>query len=886
MKINKNLTVLCLLVSLSCFPFFVFGQDANKKTDQDQEIILLIEKGVNYKNTNQLNKAIETFSTALEKCKTVNDRFSEAQIHTHLGNTKIKQGNANEALTSFRKSLAIWQSLGKKEEFTAIYLNIGLAHRQLNQQDSSISFFEKAVTNGIRYKQEAEVSLAYNNIGSAYFRKNNLKKAIEYYQKALEIRTTLNLELEKAQSLNSLGTVYKSLKENQKALELFDSALPIAEKLNDQDLKASILNNIGSLYLGNNDYKPALEHYLQSLEIRQKLNDQEAIASSYNNIGLIFKDLNHSSKAMEYFEKALKIYRLLNDKQLIANSLNYMGGVAWKEQDYKKALEYFNETLKIRQEVGDKMAVAGTYNNIAMIYKNLDQSQKAEENYLKALEIYKLSGDYRNQASTYTNLAYLFLKDKKKAPALYSFTLAYQIRLQLNDVHGIGSSAKDIAAMHLSQKSYDKVLPFLETALANANKLNDRETKLTVYQMYAEYWETKKNNTKALEFYKLYTAERDLAFNQESIKKIAEMQVRFEAVQMEREIDFLNQDKKLKELEISRNQEAIKRQQITIALIVLVLAFILLFVFTLAKQNKKIKKAYSLLAQKNAEITEQKDKIERQSTEIEKQRDIATAQRDKISWQKQRITDSIEYAWRIQNAILPPESSINEILEDHFLLFKPRDIVSGDFYWLTRIGNKKIIVVADCTGHGVPGAFMSMLGISLLNEIINRNEITKPNEVLNLLRSHIIKSLHQTHENSKSHDGMDMALCIIEGNHLQFAGANNPLYLIRNHQLAELSADKMPVGVHALEEEDEFSNNELILENNDLIYLFTDGYADQFGGKDSRKLLTKNLKKILLDNHLLSMAEQKNSLEVFHNNWKGTNKQVDDILILGLKINL
>ena len=375
------------------------------------------------------------------------------------------------------------------------------------------------------------------------------------------------------------------------------------------------------------------------------------------------------------------------------------------------------------------------------------------------------------------------------------------------------------------------------------------------------------------------------------------MQIRYETEKKEKEIQLLNKDKKLKELELAKNYEEIKRQRIFIYSVVFVLIVILIFSFILFKQKNRIKKAYELLELKNKEILHQKeeiqaqrDAIEEQNHEIEAQRDLATQQRDQISIQKRKITDSIEYASRIQNAVLPPVEYVNKILPEHFILFKPRDIVSGDFYWITQIpnkdnkGTKTVVAAADCTGHGVPGAFMSMLGISFLNEIVNKNELTRANEILNLLRENVKTSLHQTGRFDEPADGMDIALCIIdnETNQLQYAGAHNPLYLIREGELSEIEADKMPIGISVFKEQS-FTNNEIQLEKDDVIYIFSDGYADQFGGENNRKFLSRNFKQLLIDNHKQSMENQKEILDNNFVQWQGKNKQIDDVLVIGLK---
>jgi len=260
-------------------------------------------------------------------------------------------------------------------------------------------------------------------------------------------------------------------------------------------------------------------------------------------------------------------------------------------------------------------------------------------------------------------------------------------------------------------------------------------------------------------------------------------------------------------------------------------------------------------------------------------------QRDEIARQKKEIIYSFEYASLIQSALLPPENLINRLLPDNFILYLPKDIISGDFYWAYRMGAHIIFAAADCTGHGVPGALMSILGISFLNEIMTEKCQLKANRILNQLREKIMKALHQTGEGSESKDGMDIALCIFNPQtlELQYSGANNPLYIIRNNLLEEINPDKMPIGISGTMEQS-FINHNLQLEPGDMIYAFSDGFADQFGGPLGKKFKYKPFKQLLLDIHKKPLQDQKTRLVSAFQNWKGKLDQVDDILILCVKI--
>lgn len=268
------------------------------------------------------------------------------------------------------------------------------------------------------------------------------------------------------------------------------------------------------------------------------------------------------------------------------------------------------------------------------------------------------------------------------------------------------------------------------------------------------------------------------------------------------------------------------------------------------------------------------------------QQGIVTEQRDQISQKNEKISNSIKYAGRIQQAVLPAEAYMQQILPDYFVLNRPRNIVSGDFYWVEQKEQKLIIVVADSTGHGVPGAFMSMLGVSMLSEIVNKEIDTGANQILNKLRERIKASLKQTGEQNEQKDGFDMALCIIdtEKNNLHFAGAYNPLLLIRKGELIEIKADRMPVGIY-IKEKDSFTLHQKELQKGDLIYLFSDGFADQLGGENNQKFKIRNFKNLLVEISSKPLSEQKQILTQTFDNWKGNQNQTDDMLVMGIKIN-
>ena len=259
-----------------------------------------------------------------------------------------------------------------------------------------------------------------------------------------------------------------------------------------------------------------------------------------------------------------------------------------------------------------------------------------------------------------------------------------------------------------------------------------------------------------------------------------------------------------------------------------------------------------------------------------------------LATQKKQITDSIVYAERIQRALFPRKKDLDTFLGEYFIFYKPLHIVSGDFYWIKKIKTLKtnfiVVAVADCTGHGVPGAFMSMLGISFLNEIVLHENILQPNDILKELRNFVKYSLKQTGKENESKDGMDIAIYTIntEKNTLEFSGAYNPLYIIRDSKLIEIKPDRQPIAIYVKEKD--FTNHKFQLQKNDCLYTFSDGFMDQFGGKNDEKFMKKRFKELIRTIAHKPMQEQKNILNQTYTDWKKNREQIDDVLVIGVKI--
>jgi len=376
------------------------------------------------------------------------------------------------------------------------------------------------------------------------------------------------------------------------------------------------------------------------------------------------------------------------------------------------------------------------------------------------------------------------------------------------------------------------------------------------------------------------SAQRQLIIQQQKEVQNQKDTLAAQKAKIDTQLALINQQlSKIEEQEgkIKIQLQTLEKQRLVIYFVIVALILVGVLAYFIFRAYKIKKEANIALEEKNRLIMAQKD-------EIERQRDIAAAQRDQIAYQKKHITDSIMYAKRIQAALIPSLELFSDKLE-HFVLYKPLAIVSGDFYWVSTKDNLQVIIAADCTGHGVPGAFMSMLGVALLNEIVNEKNIFMPDQILNRLREEVIKSLKQVPDEESVKDGMDAAVCTIDFNNnvLYYSGANCPLYLIRGTELIHYRADKMPVAIHYKMQP--FTLNTIELQKGDAFYIFSDGYADQFGGPAQKKFMTGKLKETLLEIASKPMLEQGEILDRIFEEWKGDNPQVDDVTLIGVRYN-
>lgn len=654
--------------------------------------------------------------------------------------------------------------------------------------------------------------------------------------------------------------------------------------------KANICLRLSDYFL-RKDFVRSAEYAREAVGYAQQGSYKKGEASAYNLLGEIHYRKGEFDEADEMFNKALRLYEAINDKAGGAESKNHLGTVCYKRGDNESAIKKFTEALQVFEERKDAPGLTATYINIGLVYDNLKSFKKAIEFYNKAIEYAKEYGDENAIASCYNNLGGVYTDMGQRDMALECLERSFKLKEKLNNKAGVAGTLNNIGAIYFEMKNYEKALEYFQKAYLIKTEIGDKNGMVSscnnigaIYFEKGDYVQAEKYLTqaynlavridsknyaidcldglvalhkrtgdykKALDFKEQFCAYKDTVFDIESAKNVSEVQAKFETEKREKENEILNLRLK--------NESFVKYISLGAAALLFLLAF---FIFRGLRQKQKANVA---LEEKNRIIEQQKGIVEEQNKDI---------------------TDSIKYAERIQKAIFPPEKMWQSILPDSFVYFKPKDILSGDFYWAEQKDDLVLVAAADCTGHGVPGALISIVNINLLNKAVLEKDLTNPADILNAVNKWLTDSLHQTFQESTVRDGMDISLCVInlKTRVMSFAGANNPLYIINTNGLKQLSGNKFPVGAFVEEHLQQFTFQQVQLQEGDCLYLFTDGYADQFGGPKGKKFKYKQLQSVLLNNYGLPMTEQRNVLEKKLNEWKGALEQIDDILVLGLRV--
>ncbi|MBC7694286.1 MAG: tetratricopeptide repeat protein [Burkholderiales bacterium] len=540
------------------------------------------------------------------------------------------------------------------------------------------------------------------------------------------------------------------------------------------------------------------------------------------------------------------------DKQL-AYIYDRLGSINSNLQNHSKAIAYSKKAIYISEQLNDKSDIAKYNINAANYYFLASQIDSALEHYKIAEKGYLQINDSINLQAVFNGFgnAYFEKKDYKKALEYFQKSYTLILKLTPNDLSNIAIAYENIGETSAKMGDYNLGLANCLKAQNIFKQLNDKTSLYITYESIAKIYEQLGEFQKSNDYLKKYVNLKDSVFDEDTKNTIHEMSEKYES------------DKKEKENLVLTLENKNKSQIIYFALGGCLLLFGLVFFIYRGYRIKQ--KANHLLEEKNEIINHQKHLVEEQH---------------------QDITDSIKYAQRIQGAILPPKNMWEKILPSSFVLYMPKDILSGDFYWIEETEDYIYVAAADCTGHGVPGALISIVNFNLLNKAVLEKKLVTPSEILDTVNILLTESLHQTIGESAVRDGMDVALIAIHkhSNEVLFSGANNPIYIVSHGELKQIKGDKFPVGAFVEDQMQKFTTKRFTVEKGDSIYLFSDGFADQFGGEKGKKYKYNPFQEKLKEITDLPLIEQSGKMEAEFLKWKGNHEQVDDVLLIGIKI--
>lgn len=688
--------------------------------------------------------------------------------------------------------------------------------------------------------------------------------SVIYSQSRIDsLEAQLGITRDSKSRIDLLNHLSWELKESnpEKAIEYAEQAFELSKEYSYDSGIASSLYNQGHINYYQDKYPKALNFYERSLRIREKIG--EKIASTCNSIGNIYYFQGNYSSALDYYYRSLKLFEEKGDKSGIAIAHINIGKIYSTQENFEEALKEYNSGLKINREINNKAGIVEAYNMITEVYRSQGNLEKALENVMESADVVVETGNQREIAGTYRNIGEIYLDLNQYEQAFEKLTYSQMISETINDYYGLAYTYRDFGSYHNAKGELEEATEYYKKAYNIVNKLGLPDVNKELLEGLSSIYAKKEDFKSAYIFHVLYKEMSDSLSNKENTKKITQMSMQYE----------FDKKEKLREAE-ARRQRNVRNFLIMGFLLVLVLAFVLLRSYKIKQKDNK------LLAAQKAELQQQKEEIQTQAEQLEKTN-------NEIEKKNTQIMDSINYARRIQQAILISEDEILKVFPDSFIYFRPRDIVSGDFYWYSRINGKYIIAAIDCTGHGVPGAFMSMIGNTLLNEIVNQKKITEAGKILQELHIGVYIALQKEKASTESEDGMDMSLCVIDKQNrkVQFAGAKNEMYIFKNNELNTIRADFLSIGGRPLREDEEIKFNTVEVEVDDetSLYMLSDGYMDQFGGEKNEKFNIVRFENILKEHGSKSMQEQKTLFDDAITEWKKRTKQTDDILLIGLR---
>ncbi|OJJ14735.1 hypothetical protein BKI52_41610 [marine bacterium AO1-C] len=843
--------------------------------------LFIISKGLAQQKNNTLDSLLGTLKKDLSDIERVDTYTKIIEIYRRKSDSTQLVKYANESIRLSKK-------IKYPQGIVEAYYNIGNMLSIKGYQSNAIETYQKAFKIAEENNYAAGQAKVYRGLGSVYWRASKYQKALENYTGSLKIEQKTNNLPGIGSSYHGLGLVSYSEGNYKQSLEYSKQALAIYQKTDNQLGISQIYNNLGIIYQRQSDYPKAIDIYRKSLKIAERLDNKYAAAFNYNNIGTIYSAQGNYPLALSAYFKALKIREKLGNKPLTAQSYHNIGTVYSEQDDYARALQYHFKSLDLNKQLGKQTQAIASHNAIGTIYQLQKQYDKALGHYKDALKIAQQVGNKHYLAQTYQLIGEAQVYLKKYNEASNYLLKAIEIGNQLGDKSRVANASIILGRANQGLKKYVKAIKQIKRGLKIAQEIGHTQTIKSGAQYLAQTYGMIGNFESAYKAQVLFTQMKDSLKNKANTKQITQLAANYKFEKEKDSIRF-NQEKERVALnaKLAKEKLASKLQRNINWFISFGLLAVIVFAVFIFRSRQKQKLLNNTLSQQSAELTEMNEELQQNQEEITTQRDDIEQKNYLLNQQNDKITQSIKAARTIQEAILPFEQRLSKEIKEHFIIYKPRDIVSGDFYWLGNVGDKRILGVIDCTGHGIPGAFMSMIGFTLLNEIINTQQISDAAQVLEKLRKEIHHALKQDYTGRTN--GMDAAFITLEDTpeseiKVTFAGAKRPLWYIEEDspEVQVIKGSSISVGM-IYNDNRVITNQTFLFKPGTILYLGSDGFTDQ-NDVHRKKFGTNRLKRTLYKNREKSLNEQKQLLQLALEEHMRYTEQRDDILLWGIKL--
>jgi serine phosphatase RsbU (regulator of sigma subunit) len=701
------------------------------------------------------------------------------------------------------------------------------------------------------------------------YSRSNPDSARYYYQIGLKIAQKKANPIQEARMLRIIAKSFYTQRQYDTCLILAQRAIDISEKEN--DYKGLISAYIRKGYVGyfSDDYVNASLNFQKTIDYAVLVKDTGRMVNGYILVGGCQYQIGKYPEALNAFQSALHLGELTKNLKIQAKALNNIGNIQDELKNYNLALSYLQQAVDIKNKLGDVKGATDTRENMATVYSKTKQYDRALEQYKSILRYKRENKEDAGVSITLMNIGYIYEKLGKLQSALEHYSESLKILYRIDDSKNLAVCLNNIGDIYYALGKYQQAIDSSKKSLEIGKKLNIKSSVKSTALSLTNSYVKRRDFKQAYYYHVLYSDMKDSLFNEESAKVLQEMETKYQTEKKQQEIEKQN-------LLIDKQQAQSRSQRIMLMAMLGGLILVILIAIQVFRGYKQKKKANALLSSKNAEIEEKNLFLNEANIEI-------SQKKAEIEEKNLNIMDSIRYAKRIQQTILPRDVFIEKNLPQSFILYKPKDIVSGDFYWAERVANRIFIAAVDCTGHGVPGAFVSIVGYNSLNRTVMEFKLTKPGEILNKLNDLVVDTFVR-HSDSDIKDGMDMSLLTIDQDTgaIEFAGAQNPLYIVNAEGLVEIKGNKQPIGSSL--EAKYFDNHVVDAQKGDMLYLFSDGYIDQFGGPKGKKFMRKRFKEILQSIHQMDVQTQKLHLDNTIKDWMKDEDQLDDILVIGIRV--